>query len=86
MLKMVIRCLVNRYMMGSEITGSNETQVIAGVSAVIAAIVKDQQYLVECLKDWLVSGTGGSIVEVDMRRALLAALRTQPGNSIPPKL
>lgn len=86
MLEMVIRCLENRYMMDFNDTGSTDIQAVAGVSAVIAATVKNQPYLVECLKDWLVSGTGGSIIGVGMRRALLAVFRTHAGDYLQPEL
>lgn len=86
MLEIVIRCLEHRYMMGLDDAGSNDIQTIAGVSAVIAAIINEQPYLSECLKDWLVSGIGGGITGISMRRALLAALRTHEGDYPPPDL
>ncbi|KAL1952575.1 hypothetical protein VTO42DRAFT_4796 [Malbranchea cinnamomea] len=55
---------------------------IGGVSAVVAAILKDRIPLKEQLKDWLVTGVGGNISSITMRRALLAALEGEAGPDI----
>ncbi|OJD10849.1 hypothetical protein AJ78_08250 [Emergomyces pasteurianus Ep9510] len=55
----------------------NKHRVIGGVSAVVATIVRDRDFLTSQLSEWLVSGREASIKGIDFRRALLASFRNQ---------
>lgn len=55
------------------------SMAMGGVSAIAKAIIKDRVLLKEQLKDWLVSGVGGGISSIAMRRALLIALENDTG-------
>ena len=52
---------------------------IGCVSATVVAIINGRQSLKEQLQDWLVSGVGGGISSISMRRALLITLGKDSG-------
>lgn len=57
----------------------NLSKAIGGVSAVLYAIINERQILKDQLKDWLVSGVGGAVNSILMRRSLLSALAKDSG-------
>ena len=65
----------------SSVSPENEklSKAIAGVSAIVDTVISGRQFLKEQLKDWLVSGVGGGINSISMRRSLLIALEKDSG-------
>ncbi|EEQ32998.1 conserved hypothetical protein [Microsporum canis CBS 113480] len=53
--------------------GSNVDTAISNISAILSVITRNASTLKDFLKSWLISGTGGSITSIQMRRSLLAA-------------
>ncbi|KAM5431323.1 telomere binding protein [Microsporum canis] len=74
-LESVLRCLERTYLVNIEERdeGSNVDTAISNISAILSVITRNASTLKDFLKSWLISGTGGSITSIQMRRSLLAA-------------
>lgn len=83
-LEAIIHKLESQYLSSyygqSDLSGdSRVATIIGGVSAIVAAVIRDRPLLREQLNEWLASGVGGNIASVSMRRALLATYENEAG-------
>ncbi|EFE36888.1 uncharacterized protein ARB_04415 [Trichophyton benhamiae CBS 112371] len=78
-LESILRCLERAYLVNLL---ENEDKIadasISNVSIILSLITRDVVIMKETLKTWLISGIGGSINSVYMRRSLLATFASDP--------
>lgn len=79
-LESILRCLERAYLVNLL---ENEDKIadasISNVSIILSLITRDVVIMKETLKNWLISGIGGGINSVHMRRSLLATFASDPG-------
>ncbi|EGE09532.1 hypothetical protein TEQG_08466 [Trichophyton equinum CBS 127.97] len=78
-LESILRCLERPYLVNLL---ENEDKIadasISNVSIILSLITRDVVIMKETLKNWLISGIGGGINSVYMRRSLLATFASDP--------
>ncbi|KAG5209941.1 Telomere length regulation protein-domain-containing protein [Trichophyton interdigitale] len=78
-LESILRCLERAYLVNLL---ENEDKIadasISNVSIILSLITRDVVIMKETLKNWLISGIGGGINSVHMRRSLLATFASDP--------
>ncbi|OAL67821.1 protein kinase subdomain-containing protein [Trichophyton rubrum] len=78
-LESILRCLERAYLVNLlEKEDKIADESISNVSILLSLITRDVVIMKETLKNWLISGIGGSINSVYMRRSLLATFASDP--------
>ncbi|PGH17897.1 hypothetical protein AJ79_00796 [Helicocarpus griseus UAMH5409] len=84
--KSVLHDLERRYLrplpggLESSLDDPNRRKAIGGVSAIVAAVLRDRDALQTQLSEWLVTGVETNIRGIDFRRALLTSFRGHQGS------